>query len=127
MNNSKEVEAVLDILKKEIEEEGIIFEEKVRFSEREYSVDNIPKKWEYCYAVDFNAPIVPHKKRFGKLEIFIKKAIRKVNKFWFLPILFFQNDYNKRAQEEINKLYDIVELQNKQIRDLEDKIEQYMN
>lgn len=127
VKNTREIEKLLDDLKKEIEEEGSIFEERVSFSEEPDETNKIPQKWEYCYAVDYNAPLVAHKKRLGKMEIFVKKVIRKINKFLILPIVFFQNDYNKRVQEEINKLYNIIEIQNKQIKNLEDKLDQHID
>lgn len=123
MVNTREIEEVLNNLKKEIAEEGVIFEERFPFEEMEMS--DSPKQWDYCYNIDYYAPLVAHKKKFGKIEVLVKKMIRKMNKFLILPMTLFQSDYNRRVQEEINKLYGIIERQDKQIRDLQDKVDQF--
>ena len=108
LGNHEEINVLIEKMKKEIEEEGILYEEKVAFKG--------------ANEIDF-FPLTSHFKGISKVVVFFKRAIRKSLRFLLVPIVDEQSMFNQNMADEINRLNQVIAYQESRITDLESRLE----
>lgn len=121
MKNHQEVDSLIDKLKQEIKEEGMLYEEKVFFKEPESAQ---VKAWDVDPQLHYFFPLASNNKWLRLPVTFVKRLIRKCNRFLIAPIVSEQTDFNKSVKEEIEKMNGIIAKQQARILQLEQQLEQ---
>lgn len=117
IGNHEEIDVLIEKIKREISEEGLLYEEKVSFKEpEECAGDNrgIDPELHYFF------PLTSSKKGIGAVVVFIKRVIRKSVRFLILPITTEQSEINKSLLREIDRLNRTIEGQERKIAQLEE-------
>ena len=118
MNNCVEVEKVIDQIKKEIIEKGIVYEDEILFVDD----TDIIQGEEDDYALPIPELLYIRELRGTKLIVFVKKCIRKACCFLILPLLEEQNHINSTLRIELINLRKQVKKQEEEISRLKDKV-----
>ncbi len=120
LGNHEEINVLIEKMKKEIEEEGILYEEKVAFKgANEIDVVN----WGVDPQIHYFFPLTSHFKGISKVVVFFKRAIRKSLRFLLVPIVDEQSMFNQNMADEINRLNQVIAYQESRITDLESRLE----
>lgn len=119
-----EIEQLIEKLQKEIKEEGYIFEEEPFFEEEiiEKNIsdqNHVNKIFIPDSQLHYDRDLKASKKSLYRVIIFLKRMIRKCNRFLIVPILDEQSDFNYSVKTEIDRLNTIIELQEQRIKELE--------
>ncbi|MBQ1171907.1 MAG: hypothetical protein IIX48_04820 [Lachnospiraceae bacterium] len=124
MLNQSEIIKELDNIKSEIETSGELYEETIQFKGSVTGENNgyILGKDLEGMQIHYAFPLSPENKKANPLVVFIKRAIRKLNKFLLVPMIMEQNMYNERLCLEINMLKKELNSCKEQIVDLESRI-----
>lgn len=120
IGNHEEIDLLIEKIKREITEEGLLYEERVFFKEPEEGANDnrgIDPELHYFF------PLTSSKKGIGAVVVFIKRVIRKSIRFLLLPITAEQSEINKDLLKEIDRLNQAVERQERKITQLEDRLE----
>lgn len=105
MLNQTDILNELEKIKQEIEIDGEIYEEKVHFKEPRDAGERHAMQGEMGeMQLHYYFPLTVDGARFRRVKIYIKKIIRKMNLFLFMPIIQEQNIYNERLCVEIDIL-----------------------
>lgn len=120
MLNQTDILNELEKIKQEIEIDGEIYEEKVRFKEPSDAGERHAMQGELGkMELHYYFPLIVEGSKFKRIKIFIKKFIRRMNLFLFIPIIQEQNLYNERLCEEITVLKRELNDCKQQIEELE--------
>lgn len=117
IGNHEEIDVLIEKIKQEIAEEGLLYEEKVSFKEPEEGANDnrgIDPELHYFF------PLTSSKKGIGAVVVFIKRVIRKSVRFLLLPITTEQSEINKSLLREIDRLNRMIEGQERKIEQLEE-------
>lgn len=120
LGNHEEINVLIEKMKEEIEEEGILYEEKVIFKgPDEINLTN----WGVDPHIHYFFPLTSHFKGISKVVILFKRVIRKSLRFLLVPIVDEQSIFNQNTADEINRLNQVIAYQEKRITDLEKRLE----
>lgn len=119
-----EIEQLIQKLQKEAKENGHVFEEEIFFEEQlaenKWNGQNVENR---VFIPDsqlhYEHPLQSSRRSIYKAVIFLKRLIRKCNRFLIVPILDEQSGFNYSVKAEINRLNKKIELQEKRIKELE--------
>lgn len=120
LGNHEEINVLIEKMKKEIEEEGILYEEKVVFKEPS-EIDAV--SWGVDPHIHYFFPLTSHFKGISKVVIFFKRVIRKSLRFLLVPIIDEQSMFNQKMADEIDRLNQVIAYQENRITDLEKRLE----
>lgn len=121
IGNHEEIDLLIEKIKQEIKEEGLVYEEKVFFQEPEEGTDDnrgIDPELHYFF------PLTASRRGIGAVVVLIKRVIRKTVRFLILPITAEQSEINKSLLREIARLNRAVEGQERKIAELEERLEE---
>ncbi len=124
-------EEIMKQIRAEIKEKGlnstmlsfeeIPFQQEVSHAEPNFQLASLQQSAEY---LNIRNQIEPYKPLEGNfLVVFIKKVIRKLVKFYIMPIMTEQNALNLHTANAIHQMHLYIEEQQKKISDLETKQE----
>ncbi len=110
-----EIEQLMKDLQKEIKEQGLSFVEEADFEEIQVqNQTSIPDGF-----LHYEHPLKSSKKSIRKIVLFIKRLIQSCNRFLLIPILEEQSAFNGSVKTELDRLNEMIRLQDHKIRTLE--------
>ena len=124
-------EEIMNQIRAEIKEKGldssmlsfeeIPFQQEVSHAEQNFQLASLQQSAEY---LNIRNQIEPYKPLEGNfLIVFIKKIIRKLVKFYIMPIITEQNALNLHTANAVNQMNLYIQEQQKKMTDLETKQE----
>jgi len=110
-----EIEQLIQKVQNEIREEGCEWKEAAAFEETPAQNKVFIPDWQLHY----EHPLKSSGTSMRRAALFLKRLIRKCSRFLIVPILDEQSGFNYSIKAEIERLNEIIRLQDQKIRELE--------
>ncbi len=109
------IKELIEKLEKEIKEEGLALD-----VEDDFEKETLKKRTVIPNGLlHYERPLKSSKKSMSRFILFVKRMIQSCNRFLIVPILEEQSAFNASIKSEIDRLNEMIHLQDCKIRKLE--------
>lgn len=109
------IEQLIEKLQNEINEEGFSFDAADDFEKKSVQKRNVIPNG----LLHYEHPLKASEKNMSTIILFVKRLIRNCNRFLIVPILEEQSVFNDSVKSELDRLNEVIHLQDCKIRKLE--------